>query len=391
MIAPEGALMARVEKLCERALADAAHWEAERRYPVDSIRIAGEEGLAGMKVSVEQGGLGLSAAETAGVMECLANHDMAFAFALNSHASFTADLARSGTGEQRERYLPDMLAGRMIGSFLLTEPGAGSDAASITTQARRHGGGWRIDGEKAWVTNGTGANLLKVFAQTDPARGWRGIAAFLVETDTPGVERLPPYAVMGGHATGVCGMRFSQVDVGDGAMLHAPGKAFKGALSGIDSARLGVAAMCCGMMASALGHALVRTTSRELFGQVLGDFQAVQWMLADASTDLEAARLLTGRAAELIDGGADASVACAHAKKFATRAAWKAISDCMQTMGAHGFRIDAGHPLPRHLAAARMAQWLDGATEIQNLVIARDLLKRAKDGVVFQKIPEKQD
>ena len=115
MIAPDGALMARVEGLRERALANAAHWEAERRYPVGAMRIAGEEGLTGMKVAVGQGGLGLSAAETAGVLEYLARHDMAFTFALNSHASFTADLARSGTGEQRERYLQDMLAGRMIG------------------------------------------------------------------------------------------------------------------------------------------------------------------------------------------------------------------------------------------------------------------------------------
>jgi len=146
-------------------------------------------------------------------------------------------------------------------------------------------------------------------------------------------------------------------------------------MRGINIARVGVAAMCCGMMDSALDHALSATVARTAFGQQIADFQGVQWMLADAATDLEAARLLTRHAAAAFDAGEDAVVACAHAKKFATRAAGKAIADCMQVMGARGFRLDDGHPLARHMAAARMAHWLDGATEIQNVVIARELLR----------------
>ena len=163
--------------------------------------------------------------------------------------------------------------------------------------------------------------------------------------------------------------------VGEDALFLAPGDAFKGAMRGINIARVGVAAMCTGMMASALDHALRATVARSAFDLAIADFQGVQWMLADAATDLEATRLLTREAARAFDADEDAVVDCAHAKKFAARAAWKAISDCMQVMGARGFRLDDGHPLARHLAAARMTHWLDGATEIHNVVIARELLR----------------
>ena len=216
---------------------------------------------------------------------------------------------------------------------------------------------------------------MQVFAQTDPAQGWRGIASFLVEGDAPGVERLPAYGLLGGYGAGVCGIRLNDVAVGEDALFLAPGEAFKGAMRGINIARVGVAAMCCGMMESSLDHALGAVAGRSAFGQPIGDFQGVQWMLADASTDLEATRLLTRAAAAAFDAGQDAVVACAHAKKFAARAAGKAISDCMQVMGARGIRLDDGHPLARHLAAARLTHWLDGATEIQNVVIARALMR----------------
>jgi len=255
------------------------------------------------------------------------------------------------------------------------EPEVGSDATRIATSARRDGTGWVLEGEKAWITNGVAAGLMQVFAQTDAALGWRGIASFLVEGDNPGIERLPAYGMLGGHGAGVCGIRLTGVRVGEEALYLAPGEAFKGAMRGINIARVGVAAMCCGMMRSALDHALAATAGRQAFGQAIADFQGIQWMLADAATDLEASTLLMRHAAALFDQDGDAVVACAHAKKFATRAAWKAIADCMQVMGARGFRLDDGHPVARHLAAARMAQWLDGATEVQNVVIARELLK----------------
>lgn len=359
----------------DHVVSAAAEWELDRRYPRELVRRAGEAGLLGLMAPVEQGGRGLGLLGTARVAEVLAGADMGLAFSLKVHGNFTASMARTGSPAQRERYLADMMAGRRIGAFLLTEPDVGSDATRIETQARRRDGGWVLSGRKAWITNGVAAGLMQVFAQTDPVLGWRGIASFLVEGDAPGVERQPAYGLLGGYGAGVCGIVLDGVEVGDDALYLAPGEAFKGAMRGINIARVGVAAMCCGMMESALEHALEATAGRSAFGQRIADFQGVQWMLADAATDLAAARLLMTHAATLFDAEEDAVTACAHAKKFATRAAGKAIADCMQVMGARGFRLDDGHPLARHLAAARMAQWLDGATEIQNVVIARELLR----------------
>ncbi len=372
-----GLVSENVASFCRDHVAvQAAGWEQERRYPKEAMQAAGTAGLTGLMVPKEHGGLGLSLKDTCDVVSRVASHDMGVAFALKVHANFTASLATSENPVCRE-YLGDLMSGRLIGAFLLTEPGAGSDATAITTAARRDGDDWVIDGEKAWVTNGVAAGLLKVFAQTDASQGWRGIAAFLVEGDAQGLERLPAYGMMGGHSCGACGMRFKGVRVADAAMIHAPGDAFKGAMKGINIARAGVAAMSCGMMQSALDHALNSVTAREAFGGTLGDIQGVHGMLAVVATDLEASRLLAREAVEVFDRGDDAMIACAHAKKFATRVAWKAIADCMQVMGAQGFRIDAGHPVARHLACAKMAQWLDGATEVQNVVIGRDLIKRA--------------
>lgn len=359
----------------DHVVPNAARWELDRRYPRELLIHAGEAGLLGLMAPVEAGGRGLGLLGTAQVAEALAGADMGFAFSLKVHANFTASMVRTGSPAQRECYLADMLAGRRIGAFLLTEPEVGSDATRIETRARRTDAGWVLSGRKAWITNGVAAGLMQVFAQTDPDLGWRGIASFLVDGDAPGVTRQPAYGMLGGYGAGVCGIDLDEVTVGEDALYLPPGEAFKGAMRGINIARVGVAAMCSGMMASALDHSLAATVERSAFGQKVADFQGVQWMLADAATDLEATRLLTREAATIFDAGGDAVVACAHAKKFATRAASRAIADCMQVMGARGLRLDDGHPLARHLAAARMAHWLDGATEIQNVVIARELLR----------------
>ncbi len=353
----------------------AAGWEQERRMPVELFKTAAKAGLLGLMVPQEAGGHGLGLKQTAAIDEVLAGADMALAFAFKVHGNLAGNLARNGSPAQVERYLDAMLAGQVIGAFLLTEPAGGSDATAITTSARAYGDGWVIDGEKAWVSNGAVAGVMLVFAQTDPARGWRGIAGFLVDADLPGVVRQPAYHVLSGHALGTCGVRFDGVKLGPDALLLEPEVAFKGAMRGIDIARIGVGAMAAGMMATSLDAALAYTRDRAAFGQTVADFQGVQWQLADAATDLEATRLLTGHAADLFDAGENATVAAAHAKKFGSRAAVRNIAQLMQVMGAVGFRHDAGHPLARHLATAKMAEWLDGANEIQNLVIARDLLR----------------
>ena len=352
---------------------NAAAWERQRCLPPERIRPAAEAGLTGLLLAQDQGG-GLSKTAMARVMEELSRADMAYAFVLVVQNNFMNAIAQAGSQAQRERYLPGMLSGDCLGAFLLTEPQSGSDAANVTTTARRDGGGWILNGAKAWVTSAASADLLSVYAQTDAAQGWRGIAAFVIEADRPGVIREAPYSTMGAHVMGTGGFRFEDCRVSDDAVLFPAGEGFKGAMAGIDLARANVAAMCCGMMANSLEVALTHITGRRAFGQRVADFQGLQWQLADVATDLHATRLMAYAATRAIDAGERAAIAAAHAKKFAARAALKGIADCMQVMGAEGYKHD--FPLARHLACAKMAHYIDGTTKIQNVVISRDLLRR---------------
>ena len=221
-------------------------------------------------------------------VEAFASACMASAFSFVVHNNLARNLSRNGTAEQQDRWLPPLIAGERRGAFLLTEPQGGSDAAAITTVARRDGSGWRLDGAKAWVSNGASADLLSVYAQTDPAGGWRGIACFIVDADAPGVIREPAYRLLGGHALGAGGFRFEGCRVGADGVLLGPGDGFKAAMAGIDFARVNVAAMCCGMLGRSLDTALAFAAGRRSFGRATLEHQGLQWLLADAATDLEA-------------------------------------------------------------------------------------------------------
>ena len=351
-------------------------WERERGISSEDYQTAGKMELCRLLVPPELGGLGVSTGELAEVMATLAALDLGSAFSLIVQNNLAGNIARNGTKSQHARFLPGLLRGERVGAFLLTEPQGGSDAGALTTLAIRAEGGWRISGTKAWVTNGRFADLLSVYVQTDPQAGHRGIACFLVNGGSEGVSRAPPYELLHGHALGTCAIRFDNCWVSDADMLLPPGTAFKAAMSGIDLARISVAAMCCGMLGDALTAALDISIERQAFGRVLAEFQGLQWMLADAATDLNAAVLLTREAIERLDRGEDASLAAAHAKKFATRVCFQRLSDCMQAMGADGLVQD--RRIVSHLAGAKMAQYLDGTTEIQNVVIARRLISQAR-------------
>jgi alkylation response protein AidB-like acyl-CoA dehydrogenase len=372
--AAEQAIVDNAADFAERVVAPhASAWETGRELPRDALRAAADAGLTGLLVPPALGGKGLSFTAMARVMEELAAADMAFAFSLVVHNNLMGAVASQAGEDLRERHLPALMTADRLGAFLLTEPGVGSDAAAIATTARRDGDGWIIDGAKAWATNAAAANTLSVYAQTDASAGWRGIACFLVDADAPGVIREPAYAMLGGHAMGAGGFRFEGCRVGDGEMLVPPGQGFKAAMAGIDVARANVAAMCCGMLRTGLDVALRYISERPAFGQAVADFQGMQWQLADVATDLHAARLMAYEATMAIDRDGSAPLPAAHAKKFATRAAMSGLNECMQALGANGLKHD--YPLARHLAGAKIAQYLDGTTEIQNVVISRALLK----------------
>lgn len=353
---------------------NAGAWEEAGGVPREVFREAAAHGLCRLTVPESMDGHGLGMPAMALVVEALAAACMASAFALTVHNNLARGITRNASTAQLAHWLPGLIVGEQIGAFLLTEPQGGSDAAATTTTARRDGRGWRLDGAKAWVSNAATADLLSVYAQTDASAGWHGIACFIVEADAPGVIREPAYRLLGGHALGTGGFRFEGCRVGADSLLVGPGDGFKTALAGVDFARITVAAMCCGMLERSLDVALAHGAGRRTFGKSVLEHQAVQTLLADAATDLEAARLLTAHAATVLDDGTGRhTLAAAHAKKFVTRAALSRIADCMQAMGANGFRTD--YPLARHLTSAKMAQYLDGTTEIQNVVIGRAITR----------------
>lgn len=347
----------------------AQQWEQDRSQPLSTLRAATQ--LTGLLVPTALGGQGLSKTELAKIAEVLAAADLGVAFALVVHNNLMNAVATLGSSHLQQTYLPKLANMEMLGAFLLTEAGAGSDAAAIETTAKQTTDGWVINGAKAWVTNAQHANLLSVYAQTNPGSGARGIAAFLVPADTPGVTRNAPYSLVGGHSMGTGSFDFAQCEVPSEALLAPPGKGFKAALSGIDLARAVVAAMSCGILGASLDLAITHCKTRQLFGSKLADKQGMQWQLADVATDLHAMQLMAYQACELLDAGAPATLAAAHAKKFATRQLLSGVAQCMQALGANGLRQDT--PLARHYAAAKIAQYIDGTTEIQNVVLSRAL------------------
>jgi alkylation response protein AidB-like acyl-CoA dehydrogenase len=348
-------------------------WEKSRTFPREAFRQAASQGLTGLIVPEDLGGSALSISGLARVMEVVAAADFVFAFALVVNNNLAGNIARNGSEMQREHFLPPMLSGERIGAFLLTEPSGGSDPAAIKSRAVASSAGWSLSGEKAWISNAAVADVLSVYANTDPESGWRGIACFLIGADRPGVTRGEIYDLLGGHALGTGEFSFYEVAVTNDDMLLPPERAFKEAMAGIDLARVNVAAMCCGMLSNALAHAVAHAKTRKVFGQATADFQGLQWLLADAATDLAAARALTYQATAALELGAPAVVLSAHAKKFATQMSLQRIADCMQVMGAAGYRTN--RPMGRHLACAKMAQYLDGTTEILNVVISRKLFR----------------
>ena len=355
-------------------------WERDRRFASEAFQAMSGAGLTAMLVPPALGGRGAGEVTLARVLEELAAVDLAAAFSAVVHNNMARAVAMSGNDHLLATVLPKLISGELLGAFLLTEPGVGSDASAIACRASRDGDEWIINGDKAWVTNASHAGSLNVYAQTDPAAGHRGIVSIVVDPALDGVTRSEPYELMGAHAMGTGGFTFTDVRVPVSNTLAPVGEAFAGAMVGIDLARVLVGAMCCGLLRRSLEVALAYTAERQLFGSAVADKQGIQWLLADVATDLEAMRLLTFRAARQLQDGEDATLMAAHAKKFAARKAEERISDCMQVMGAAGYRRDQNdNPLPRHLSAAKLTGYIDGATEIQNVVIARRLWDRVKD------------
>ena len=340
----------------------AALWEHERRIGHEALAQAAALGLTRLQVPLERGGLGMGFACKAAVTEVLAGADFGFAMSLVNTHNVAAALARFASPALAARYLPDLMAARRLGCTALTEPGAGSDFAAITTTAIRCEGGWRIDGTKAWITNAALADVVVLYAQTEPGSAGRGIAGFLVDGQRAGFVREPAYALGGQHTIGTGGFRLEGYVAREDEMLHQPGLAFRAALASINQARTYIAAMCCGMVAQCLDVVRSYGESRHSFGQPLADHQGWRWRVAEAATELSAACLMVERAVALIEQGGSPQLEAAQAKLFACRMAERQIAVLAQAMGAEGLREH--YPFARHLQGARVAGFVDGSSEM---------------------------
>jgi len=356
-------LLARTAQFAREVVSvQAPQWERERRMAPEAIRAAAAIGLCGIETPVEHGGLGQPFSIKCRVSEILASADYAFAFSLINTQNVANKLARHAPAAVRDRYVPGLLRGELIGCTALTEPGMGSDFSAIQTCATRVEGGWRIDGRKSWITNAAHTDVIMLFAQTRPGSGAAGIAGFVVDARRQGFVREPAFSLVGQHGIGAGGFALDGYIAQDEEMLQPPGTAFKAAMTSINGARTYVAAMCCGMVGEALRIATAYGESRQTFGAVLADHQGWRWRLAEASAELLACRLMVAEAARLIDAGADAQIVAAQTKLQSTRMAERQLVALAQAMGAEGLREN--HPFGRHLVGARVANFTDGSTEM---------------------------
>lgn len=373
----------------ERALADAVRAFAQSlqpridaaetagTLPPDVIRDVGRLGVLGMTVPEADGGLGASGVAFALVLEELASVWGSLAVAVSVNSGITeGTLVRLGTPEQKRRWLPRLMDGSGLGAFALTEPGSGSDAAALRTTARRDGDGWILNGRKMFVTNLRYAPVVIVLARVgelDPERTHVGITAFLVPTDAAGVGIGKPERKMGLHASDTSPLALDDVRVGDDAVLGPLGKGFGAvAMAGLDGGRIGIAAQAVGLARGALAKAGAYALQREQFGRPIADFQMVRFALARAHADVEAARLLTLRAAWLKDHGRPFTREASQAKLFATEMAQRATRTAVQTLGGYGYMRESG--VERAARDARATTIYEGTSEVQRLVIARSLV-----------------
>jgi alkylation response protein AidB-like acyl-CoA dehydrogenase len=343
-------------------------WEEGGVYPRQTV--AGS-GLTGLFCPTAVGGAGLDFGAGMEVFEELGRGDAALAFSLSMHNAVAAAIAGCSDDALRERWAVDMVAGRALGGFSLTEPHAGSDATAITTQARHDGGDWRVSGRKAWVSLAGEADLFLVVCKTDTAPGHADIALLAVEATAPGVSFPVLYRKAAAAFLPIGEM---QLEDAPATLIAPPGSGMRAALAAIDVARCDIAAIACGLHAEALDLALRHARDRQAFGGPLLALDTIRFMLADVLTDLEAGRLLYARAAGLL-GTAAGPAAVAHAKRFCPDAALRAAIACSEVLGAYGWLQDT--PLPRLITLAKMLQVVDGTAEIQRLVIGRDLARMA--------------
>jgi acyl-CoA dehydrogenase len=352
----------------------AVEWDRDSVFPLELFRKAFDLGLMTGFIPEIYGGQGLTMLDTCILEEEISWGCSGVATSMNANALALGPILLAGTGEQKRVFVQPFATEFRFASFCLTEPGAGSDVGGIATTARRDGEGYVLNGRKCFITNGVHASQYTVFASTDRSRGHRGLSAFVVPRETPGVSSGKKEDKMGQRASETSDVLFEDVRVPEANRLGAEGEGFKIAMRTIDYARAGVAAMAVGVARAAYEHAAEYGRQRVQFGQPIAMNQAIYFLLADMATDIEAARLLTWKAAWLADQGKRNTKESSFAKAFAADLAMRAATDAVQIFGGYGYMKD--YPVEKLMRDAKLLQIFEGTSQIQRMVIAKETLLR---------------
>jgi alkylation response protein AidB-like acyl-CoA dehydrogenase len=361
----------------EWALAEVApvihRYDEAHEFPHELLKSLGKTGLLGALVPEEYGGAALDYVSYALAVEELNRVDASVGITMWAHNSLcTNHIALFGSKEQKAAYLPRLARGEALGAWGLTESGSGSDAAAMQSRAVRDGSRFVLNGSKAFITNAGVAEIAVVMAVTDPARGTKGISAFVLERGMPGFSAGRPYRKLGLHASNTAELVFDNVAVPAANLLGELHMGFVNTLQVLEGGRVAMAAMAVGIAQAALDQALAYMKQRRAFGKTLAEFNGLRGMIADMGTEVEAARLLTLRAAALKDAGKPAKTAASMAKVFASEVAMKAATKSLQIHGGAGYITE--FPIERIFRDAKLTEIGEGTSEVQRMVIARDLL-----------------
>ena len=351
-----------------------APYDARHEFPHAIVAKLGPLGFMGVLVPEEYGGAGLDYVSYALIVEELNRGDASVGITMWAHNSLcTNHILSFASPEQKSKYLPALASGDVLGAWGLTEPGSGSDAAALRTRADLRDGAWVLNGSKAFITNATVGGTAVVMARTDPDRKSKGISAFIVEKGTPGFSAGTPYRKLGLHASDTAELVFEDVAVPAANLIGERGTGFVQAMKVLEGGRIAMAAMAVGIAQAALDQSVKYMKQRTAFGRTLAEFNGLQGMIADVATEVEVARLLTLQAAQLKDAGRPAMHAAAMAKLFASETAMKAASKAVQVHGGAGYITE--FPVERIFRDAKLTEIGEGTSEIQRMVIAREILQ----------------
>src|SRR3954471_14527969 len=368
-------LKAAVREFADGEIAPGASDRDEHaRFPAELIPKLAEQGLLGISAPEEYGGSGYDTISAVIILEEVARVDAAVALLVGSHNSLcSGHILAFGTREQRETFLTPLARGEKLGAWALTEPGSGSDAGAMRTRAVLEGDAWVIRGDKQFITQGSTAGTYVIMASTDPAQGTRGISAFIVPRETPGLNVGKLEKKLGVRASDTAALHFDEMRIPQQNLLGRVNDGFKDVLAILNAARIGMAALAVGIAQGALEEALNYAKKRRQFGKPILEYEAIQWMLADMATEIDACRLLTHKAATLKDLGQPFVRLASQAKLHASEVAVRSTSKAIQIHG--GYRYLKDSPVERFYRDAKLCEIGEGTSEVQRMVIARELLK----------------